>query len=131
MVSPPDCQKLLYRDVISSEGKSLAGSVTLRSENAVDRLYLDREDNCQRGANWAPRPHARGSMRFKNMGALAALAVGVGFSGFMSTGCGDLAVGPTLQAPDSVPKPGFDDPDAAGNIVPIEESRIEPENLAR
>jgi len=68
-------------------------------------------------------------MRFKKIGALAALVVGVGFSGFMATGCGDLGVGPTLQTPDSVSTPGFDDPN--NNIVPIEESRFEPEGLPR
>ena len=77
----------------------------------------------------ALRSHERGSMRFKNMGALATLVVGVGFSGFMATGCGDLGVGPTLQTPDSVSTPGFDDPN--NNIVPIEESRFEPEGLPR
>ena len=68
-------------------------------------------------------------MRFKNMGALAALVVGVGFSGFMATGCGGLNVGPTLQTPDSTATTGFDDPN--NNIVPIEESGFEPEGLSR
>lgn len=108
-------------------------SMASRSEGTVDGLHLDRENDRQREVDWAPRSYERGSMRFKNMSALAALTVGVGFSGFMATGCGDLNVGNVLQTPDSVPTPGFDDPNSPGdaNIVPIEESQVELEGLAR
>ena len=117
------CQKVKYRWLWVASG----------SEGTVDGLHLDRENDRQRAVDWAPRLHERRSMRFKNMSGLAALAVGVGFSGFMATGCGDLNIGPPLRNVDSVPTPGFDDPNSPGdaNIVPIEESGVELEGLAR